>query len=49
MAIQIKNYFDANPLAVEVLLYKGKKAISVNRRFTEHPLYLVLFRRKYMQ
>ena len=49
MAIQIKNYFDANPLAVEVLIYKGKKAISVTRRFTENPLYLFQFRQKYMQ
>ena len=49
MAIQIKNYFDANPFAVEVLVYKGKKAISVTRRFTENPLYMLLFRRKYMQ
>ena len=49
MASQIKNYFDANPLAVEVLIYKGKKAISVTRRFTENPLYMFLFRQKYMQ
>ena len=49
MASQIKNYFDANPFAVEVLVYKGKKAISVTRRFTENPLYMVLFRQKYMQ
>ena len=49
MATQIKSYFDTNPLAVEVLIYKGKKAISVTRRFTEHPFYMVLFRRKYMQ
>ena len=49
MASQIKNYFDANPLAVEVLIYKGKKAISVTRRFTENPLYMFLFRQKYLQ
>ena len=49
MATQIKNYFDSNPFAVEVLIYKGKKAISITRRFTENPLYMVLFRQKYMQ
>lgn len=49
MATQIKNYFDSNPFAVEVLVYKGKKAISITRRFTENPLYMVLFRQKYMQ
>ncbi len=31
------------------LIYKGKKAISVTRRFTENPLYMFLFRQKYMQ
>ena len=49
MATQIKNYFDTNPLAVEVLIYKGMKAISVTRRFTENPLYMFLFRQKYIQ
>ncbi|MBP5241699.1 MAG: hypothetical protein J6Z26_07335 [Bacteroidales bacterium] len=49
MAAQIKKHFDSNPLAVEVLVYKGNKAISVSRRFTENPLYLFLFRQKYMK
>jgi hypothetical protein len=47
MAIQIKNYFKVNPDALEVLVYKGKKAISVTRRLVENPLFLILFRRKY--
>lgn len=49
MSIQIKKYFDANPSAVEVLIYKGKKTISVSRRFTENTLYLFMFRQKYMK
>lgn len=49
MAAQIRNYFEANSEAVEVLVYKGKKAISVTRRFTKNPLYLILFRQKYKQ
>lgn len=49
MSIQIKKYFDANPSAVEVLIYKGKKTISVSRRFTENALYLFMFRQKYMK
>ena len=49
MAKQIRNYFEVNPNAIEVLVYKGKKAISVIRRFTENPNYLILFRQKYMQ
>lgn len=49
MAIQIKNYFNANPYALEVLIYKGKKTISVTRRFVENPLYMIQFRQKYEQ
>ncbi len=49
MATQIKNYFEANPEASEVLVYKGRKAISVIRRFTKNPIYLILFRQKYEQ
>ena len=49
MAIQIRNYFIANSEAIEVLVYKGKKVISVTRRFVENPMYLMMFRRKYEQ
>lgn len=49
MAIQIKDYFNANPYALEVLIYKGRKTISVSRRFVENPFYMVLFRQKYEQ
>lgn len=49
MAIQIRNYFNVNPDAIEVLVYKGKKTISVTRRFVENPLYMIMFRQKYEQ
>ena len=49
MAIQIRNYFNLNPYALEVLVYKGKKTISVTRRFVENPFYMILFRKKYEQ
>ena len=49
MAIQIKDYFNANPYALEVLIYKGKKSISISRRFVENPFYMILFRQKYEQ
>ena len=49
MATQIKEYFYANPYALEVLIYKGKKTFSVTRRFVENPHYMVLFMRKYEQ
>ena len=49
MAIQIRNYFNVYPDALEVLVYKGKKTISVTRRFVENPLYLIQFTKKYEQ
>ena len=47
MATQIRSYFQANPEAIEVLIYKGKKEIVVTRRISENPLFLILFQRKY--
>lgn len=49
MAVQIMNYFNVNPYALEVLIYKGRKTISISRRFVENPSYLFLFRQKYEQ
>ena len=47
MATQIISYFQANPDAIEVLIYKGKKEIVVTRRISENPLFLIQFQRKY--
>ncbi len=47
MATQIRSYFQANPEAIEVLIYKGKKEIVVTRRISENPLFLIQFQRKY--
>ena len=47
MAIQIRAYFQANPNAIEVLVYKGNKAIVITRRIASNPLFLIQFRRKY--
>ena len=49
MATQIKSYFQVNPKAIEVLVYKGKKAIVVTRRIAENPLFLILFQRKFVK
>lgn len=49
MALQIRNYFNVYPDALEVLVYKGKKTISVTRRFVNNPLYLIQFIQKYEQ
>jgi hypothetical protein len=47
MAKQIRRYFQTNPNASEVLLYKGNKSISVIKRWAEHPDFDSTFRRKY--
>ena len=49
MAIQIRNYFQINTRALEVLVYKGKKVIVVTRRIAENPLFLIQFPRKFVQ
>ncbi len=49
MATQIKNYFQVNPSALEVLVYKGRKMIVVTRRKVENPLFLILFLRRYVK
>ena len=49
MATQIKSYFEINPNALEVLVYKGKKMIVVTRRIAENPLFLIQFQRKYVK
>ena len=49
MATQIRNYFQVNPSALEVLVYKGKKAIVVTRRIAANPLFLIQFQRKFVE
>ena len=41
--------FQVNPKAIEVLVYKGKKAIVVTRRIAENPLFLIQFQRKFVK
>ena len=49
MSTQIRNYFQVNPTAIEVLVYKGKKMIVVTRRIAQNPLFLILIQRKYVK
>ena len=49
MATQIRNYFQVNPTAIEVLVYKGKKMVVVTRRMAQNPLFLIQFQRKYVK
>ena len=43
----IKRYFDANPFAIEVMIFKGMKRIRVNRFIFDHPSYYRLFKKMY--
>ena len=47
LSSEIKAYFEANEQAVEVLIFKGKKSISVSRWQVEAPGFNRLFRKKY--
>ena len=49
LAADIKAYFEANRNAVEVLLFKGKKTISVNRYSAQSPMFYRQFRKIYEQ
>ena len=47
LAAQIKRYFELNPLAAEVLIFKGGHSISVKRGYALHKMFLLSFSRKY--
>ena len=47
LSSEIKAYFEANEQAVEVLIFKGKKSISISRWQVEAPRFNRLFRKKY--
>lgn len=49
LAADIKSYFEFNRYAVEVLIFKGKKTISINRYIVQSPMFYRLFRKKYEQ
>lgn len=47
LARSIKKYFELNPYAREVLVYKGKKQISVTRKSLEDNNFFRTFIRRY--
>ena len=47
LASDIKSYFETNPKALEVLIFKSKKKLSITRRFVLNPMFNRLFRRMY--
>ena len=47
LAADIKSYFEFNRNAVEVLIFKGKKMVSVNRYTVQSPMFHRQFRKIY--
>ena len=47
LAVQIRQYFKLNPMASEVLIFKGGQAISVKREYALSKLFLMSLPRKY--
>ena len=47
MAADIKHFFEENKRAVEVLIFKGKKVIVIDRFVATHPQFYRLLKKKY--
>jgi hypothetical protein len=47
LASDIKSYFETNQDALEVLIFKGKKVLPVNRIQVQSPDFNRVFRRRY--
>ena len=47
LADDIRSYFQLNPTAIEVLIFKGQKIISVSRYQTTSATFYKEFRRRY--
>lgn len=49
LARSIKRYFERSADAMEVLIFKGKKMVSVDRNLTISPDYYSIFMRRYLR
>ena len=47
LAAEIKSYFQINPQAVEVLIFKGKQVFTVKRKFALQKSFIIDFRKRY--
>lgn len=47
LAAEIKAYFQINPQAVEVLIFKGKQVFTIKRKFALQKSFIVDFRKRY--
>lgn len=43
----IKKYFEVNKSAIEVLIFKGRKRLSINRRLTVNPAFYSVLKKVY--
>jgi ribosomal protein L23 len=46
-AANIKKYFEVNPEAIEVLIFKGKKIISIDKFVASHLSFYRLLKKRY--
>ena len=49
LARSIKRYFESSSTALEVLVFKGKKTVSITRDLTLSPNYYQLFMKRYLK
>lgn len=47
LATQIQHYFQVNPAASEILIFKGQQAFSIKRAYALHKMFVISFTRKY--
>ena len=47
LATEIRGYFHLNPHACEVLIFKGKRSLTVKRKFALQKSFIIDFRKRY--
>ena len=47
LAAEIRTYFQLNPQACEVLIFKGKQVLTVKRKFALQKTFIIDFRKRY--
>ncbi len=47
LGVQVKTYFEANPNALEVLIFKGKQTFSIKRKYALQKDFILRFKKEY--
>ena len=47
LGVQVKTYFEANPNALEVLIFKGKQTLSIKRKYALQKDFILRFKKEY--